>query len=162
MARDESPREDLLREATALVRRVELARADGGTAGHVVAGFRADGAMSIYFGEDPAYHFNSAGELRRAFCAGLLVKAEAGRLVSLDRRRQDNEVQLLRHALTDAEQAEFMASMSQRLGDFEQICESNGWTTVGQVPTGADMLAEVLAFVTQCRDITIAKSPHAR
>ena len=70
MARDESDREDLLREATALVERIELAPADAADDEHIVAGFRRDGALSIYFGADPVYHFNSAGELRRAYCDG--------------------------------------------------------------------------------------------
>jgi hypothetical protein len=164
MARDESEREDLLREATALVERIELAPAgDGDDAGErAVAGFRAGGAMSIYFDSEPAYHFNSDGELRRAYCDGLLVKAEAGRLVAMERRRQANEVQLVRHEMTDAEQAEFMSSMSNRLHDFAQKCSGDSFVTVGQVPAEADVLRRVLAFLTEHHEVAVAKSPHAR
>ncbi len=70
MARDESSREDLLREATALVERIELVphatdpliAASDLFDKHIVAGFRRDGALSVFFGEDPVYHFNAEGE----------------------------------------------------------------------------------------------------
>ena len=90
MARDQSSREDLLREATALVERIELRIAGPMSVkhdrdDHVVVGFRANGSASFFFGEDPVYQFNSAGQLRRAYCGGLLIKAAHGRLVSLQR-----------------------------------------------------------------------------
>src|SRR5437588_282047 len=85
MARETTDREDLLREATALVERAELAVADWPEP--VVIGFRRDGAASIYFGGDPVYQFNARGELRRAFVADRLFKAEHGILAALDRQR---------------------------------------------------------------------------
>src|SRR5688572_26999220 len=69
MSRRESDREDLLREATALVERVELLVPGEGEP--VVAGFRRDGSLSVFFGPEAVYQFNSAGELRRAFAGGL-------------------------------------------------------------------------------------------
>src|SRR5262245_41173967 len=108
MARDESEREDLLAEATALVERVEivprrtLAREYGAVleTGSIVAGFRANGAMSLFLGEDPVYQFNAAGQLRRAFVNGRLYKAVGGRLVQLERIRQPQLVELRRHDMT--------------------------------------------------------------
>src|SRR5690606_4241518 len=97
MARQEQDREDLLKEATALVERVELAI--DGMPEHVVVGFRADGCASFYFGPEPVWHFNTSQELRRAYVGGLLYKAEQGRLVSLQRNRTSGQVQLLRHEL---------------------------------------------------------------
>ena len=77
----------------------------------IVVGFRRDGALSIFFGDDPVYQFNAAGELRRAYCDGLLFKAVRGRLVSLRRvRGQHDEVQLVRHDLTRREQAAFLSN----------------------------------------------------
>jgi hypothetical protein len=162
MARDESEREDLLREATALVERIELAPTGDLTdeGARVVAGYRRDGAMSIYFGSEPAYHFNSAGELRRAYCDGLLVKAEGGRLVSMERRRLEQEVQLMRHELTDAEQAAFVDNMSARLQAFKRQCGSNQFAAIGQVPPAANVLLRVLAFLAEHQEIAIAKSPR--
>ena len=74
MARRESDREDLLREATALVERAELTIE--GFDEPIVVGFRRDGSASFFFGADPVYQFNTAFELRRAFVVGLLYKAE--------------------------------------------------------------------------------------
>src|SRR5215216_4505512 len=93
MAREGSSREDLLREATALVERIELLPrttdrsmvASDLVGEHIIAGFRRDGALSIFFGEDPVYQFNAAGALRRAYCDGKLLKAARGRLAALQR-----------------------------------------------------------------------------
>jgi hypothetical protein len=162
MARDESEREDLLHEATALVERIELAPPGdlSNASERVVAGCRRDGALSIYFGSEPAYHFNSSGELRRAYCNGLLLKAEAGRLVSMQRRRQEDEVQLVRHELSEDEQADFMKGMSNRLQDFAKKCRGGSFVTIGQVPADANVLPRVVAFLAEHQEVTIAKSPR--
>src|SRR5262245_11539562 len=107
MGREESDREDLLREATALVERIELAPDFGHAGEHIVVGFRANGAASFFFGADSVFQFNAAGELRRAYCGGQLIKASRGQLVSLARQRLENETQLLSRKLTDDEQAKF-------------------------------------------------------
>lgn len=161
MAKQESEREDLLREATALVERIELAPSEAESGEHVVIGFRSGGALSIYFGSDPAYHFNSGGQLRRAYCGGLLFKAEQGRLVSLDRVRRENEVQLMRHDLRDDEQAKSLADMFARLRELVQQCELHTLITVGQVPAGADVLSRTLTWLSQLGEVRIAESPHA-
>src|SRR5437016_5665990 len=103
MARHESDREDLLREATALVERVEMR--NPGCDEPVVAGFRRDGSVSFYFGADPVYQFNSAGEFRRGYVAGMLYKAERGRIIKLERKRGEHSVDLLRNELDAAEAA---------------------------------------------------------
>lgn len=113
MARFEQDREDLLAEAKALAARAEIAVE--GNDEPLVLGFRREGGASFYFSPDEAYHFNPAGELRRAFVAGLLYKAEHGRLVSLRRNRTEHETQLLRHDLSDAEQAAFVRRVEEQL-----------------------------------------------
>src|SRR5688572_18570527 len=65
MARQEQDREDILREATALVERVELLIPEFPEP--IVAGFRRDGSASFFFGADPVLQFNAQGKLRRAF-----------------------------------------------------------------------------------------------
>lgn len=132
VAREERDREDLLAEATALVERAELRIA--AEAEPIVAGFRRDGAASVYFGPDPAYHFNAAGELRRAYSRGKLLKAERGKLVSLARRREANEVVLLRHELTADEQQAFLAELSRRLVSLRAALTGGDYQLVGQVP----------------------------
>ncbi len=113
MVRHEAEREDLLAEAHALVDRAEYQLP--GQKDAVVAGFRANGALSLFFGEDPALHWNSQGELRRAYSGGLLYKAEAGQLVALRRERSDQETALVRHLLTADELVAFKAEIRPRL-----------------------------------------------
>src|SRR5437660_8131008 len=113
MSRRESDREDLLREATALVARAELNVA--GFDAPIVVGFRRDGAASFYFGAERVYQFNTARELRRAFIGGLLYKAEQGRLVSLTRERSEAAVSLFRVELDDKEAAGIVARLREQL-----------------------------------------------
>ena len=85
MARESHDREDLLRDATAYVSRMQLAVDLGNGTVEVFAGFHSTGAFSLYFNQDPVYHFNRSGELRRAFVDDELIKAEAGSLVGMRR-----------------------------------------------------------------------------
>ena len=161
MAREESPREDLLREAIALVERIELARSAAPTSEHVVAGFRREGGLSIYFGSDPAYHFNSRGELRRAFLRRLAHQGRTRPARSLDRRRRADEVQLVSHPLADAVQAAFIAELTRRLNDFAKQCDANEWITVGRVPEDVDVISRVRDWLAQNGEIVIARTPNA-
>ena len=160
MARQEVDKEDLLRDATALVDRVELAANGESFEGlRVVAGFRADGAASFFFGTDPVYHFNAAGELRRAYCDGLLVKAELSRLVSLRRERSAEEVQLIRHELSDAEQAAFLGQMQLWLQRVAQAIDAGEYSIVGQVRRDEDVVERVMRWLTGRDAIVVAASP---
>lgn len=168
MAREESSREDLLREATALVERIELAlrateslSAGNHTDQDVVVGFRRDGALSIFFGEDPVYQFNAAGELRRAYRDGKLLKAVGGKLAALDRIRTNNETQLVRHDLTAEEQAAFLAKMRGDLEHFAQAISASSFEIVGQVPAGADVLSRVKHWFASHTKWPIAAKPNA-
>lgn len=160
MARQESQREDLLRDATALAERIELAPPGNEASDHVVVGFRTVGAMSIFFGEDPVYQFNTAGQLRRAFSDGLLLKAERGRLVSLRRDRHSDEVRLLRHELADDEQALFLSQIHERLREFAAQLEAGRLAVIGQVPAEADVLSRVTAWLASHDSLSIADSPR--
>jgi hypothetical protein len=161
MARQESDREDLLREATALVERAELII--GGEPERITVGFRRDGAMSIFFGGDPIYQFNTAGELRRAFADGLLYKAERGRLVALRRERTPTEVALVRRELTDADTQAFLATASSRLASLSESLQSGSFQTAGQVPADCDIPGRVRAWLQKhLGSLAIAARPHAQ
>ena len=84
------------------------------TDARAVIGFRRDGAPSIYFGEDPAYHFNAAGHLRRAYLDGRLLKAERGRLIVIERVRTEKQVQLHSHELDTAAAAAVVDHLVER------------------------------------------------
>ena len=159
MAREEQDREDLMREATALVERVELrVPHDAET---VVVGFRRIGGASFFFGADPVFQFNAAGELRRAFVAGKLLKAEHGRLVELTRVRTPDETQLVRRELSVTESGLLVTVMSERLASLRDALAA-AFEIVAQVPTDLDLVGRVRAELeTLCRSTTIADSPNA-
>ena len=126
----------------------------------IVAGFRADGAFSIFFGEDPVYHFNADGELRRAYHDGLLIKAVDGRLVSLRRERTDTETQLLRHEFSPNEQEGFVLAMKQRLEQLFTILAAGDFDVKGQVPPERSVLARVKRWLWDRESWPIASRPN--
>jgi hypothetical protein len=159
--RRESDREDLLREATALVERAEfLVQGEGEP---VVAGFRRDGSLSIFFGPDPVHQFNSAGELRRAYVGGLLYKAEGDSLVELRRERSEAEVALVRRELDAEETAAWLTTARSRLAQLGQALSRGEFQLVGQVPANADVAGRVRDWLSALpATLPVAKSPHAR
>jgi hypothetical protein len=161
MAREESNREDLLREATALVERIELVPHGAVIDGHIVAGFRRNGALSIFFGEDPVYQFNAEGELRRAYSAGSLLKANGGRLSTLQRVRTENEVRLLRHDLNETDMAQFHTQMANHLHAFAALINTQAFDVVGQVPQDGDILGRLKRWFASHRNVQIAQRPNA-
>jgi hypothetical protein len=161
MSRHESDREDLLREATALIDRVELSIA--GWDEPIVVGFRRDGSLSVFFGPDPVYQFNAAGELRRAYCKGLLYKAERGSLVSLRRERSDSQVALVRTELTAQQSTDFLNVARDRLTALATALDSESFTITGQVSTDANVVSRVQKWLAALpADIPIARAAGLR
>ncbi|HEY2827990.1 MAG TPA: hypothetical protein VGJ04_10350 [Pirellulales bacterium] len=161
MAREEQAREDLLREATALVERVEMAVE--GNDETVVAGFRRDGAASFFFGQQFVYQFNTAGELRRAFRFDRLYKAECGKLVQLTRRRTQDAVELMRHEMSGKEIADFLAEALQQLQTLREALTSGRFHIVGQIPPSEDVTGRVRAWLANLSAaIPVANSPRVQ
>ena len=159
MAREAHDREDLLRDARALVPRAMLRVTLGARQVEVFVGFRSD-SLSFYFNSDPVYHFNDRGELRRAFVDGRLIKAEHGRLVSLERKRGDTETVLERQVPGGAADRGLLTELSQLLNELAAEITSGRLEVVGQVPEGGDAAARLGAWLTQHTKPTIAASPR--
>ena len=161
MARDSESREDLMREATALVVRCELTLPQEPEP--IVIGFRGDGCGSVYWGEEPAYHFNTRCELRRAYVRGLLFKAEGGRLVSLRRERSGVEVSLVRHELDEGEQRSQLTALAGLLDRLLAALQTGQAAVVRQVPPAVDVAERVSLWLASLpRPIGVAIGPHAR
>jgi hypothetical protein len=155
----EVDREDLIAEATALVDRVELAVE--GFPSPVVIGFRRGGDASVYLGSDPVYHFNAAGELRRAYRDGLLYKAARQRVCSLARRRTAAAVELLRHDLDDVEQRAFLASLAAELANLRDQIAASRYQIVAQASATPDVMARVQTWLSQLQlPPSVAGRPH--
>jgi hypothetical protein len=157
VARRENAREDLFAEATALVERAELLVP--GMPEPIVVGFRNSGAASVYFGQDEAYHFESAGRLRRAYLAGRMYKADRGRLASLDRQRTAAEVQLVRHDLDAAELDQFLDRMQKRLGELKSAVSAGSVQWLREEPGGSGAPEKIVGWLAGLSDrIEVARS----
>ena len=156
MARNESDREDLLSQATALTRRIELSVP--GEPELVVAGFHSNGGLSIYFGSDPVYQFNRTGRLRRGYVDGALYRTQGATLARLIRHRTATATELQRHDLAEQELEEFLAVMRRRVQRLLAAIAQNQTTIQRQIPTDRDIIDDLTTF---CRAILTAGGPLA-
>lgn len=159
MARHEQDREDLMREATALVRRVEL-KLPGHEATCVV-GFRRGGEASIFVGAEPVFQFNRAGELRRGYWNGRLLKAERGQLVQLERRRTESEVQLVRHELAEAQCNEFLQLATGTLNAIRRALTSDELCVLRRFPPDFDVVSGITNWLDSLpQPLLTARTPN--
>jgi len=152
VARNESDKEDLIRDASALVERAEIACE--GFEELITIGFFADGRCSIYFAQDPFYQFDSQGRLRRAYQAGFLYRSQHSTLSRIDRRRDvksDGDTQrvvLQRADLSAPDLQKFRCRMRGLIERFYQQIEANEFqvlravTSDGGLPPGTVALLE--------------------
>lgn len=154
MARHEADREDLFAEATALVRRAEFS-----IDGHpdvIVVGFRRDGALSVYLGADPVFHFNAAGRLKRAFIDDKLYRTQGDTLAELTRRRTATETILHRHDLEPPDVRHVLQFMRAKLITPMQAIEAgriSAWKSAPAVD--ATLPADVATFLRRVLDTPV-------
>lgn len=150
MAGNESDREDLLREAVALVPRAELQV--NGLPDLLTAGYRSSGILSLYFGQDPVYQFDPAGRLRRAFENGLLYRTASHTLARLRRVRSENEVTLQRSDLNPEELSHFRSRMQTLLITLQHALEENTATVIRCVPPDHNWNTLLLESLTKIQN----------
>jgi hypothetical protein len=132
MPPDFSHPEDQMQAAVALTERVELQPRGG--ADTVVAGYRRDGRLSLYFGEDPYYQFDPQGRLRRAFVGGRLFRTEGSGLAALTRERTAEATELIRRDLDPGELDVFLQAMLGRIEALRAGLACSDLRVVRQVP----------------------------
>ena len=158
MARQEEDREDLVRQATALVRRGEFL-VEGDTE-PTFAGFRPGGAASFFFGSDLVVHFNQAGQLRRGFDHGRLLKAEKGQLISFSRVRDPTAVHLVRQPLDGSQTRAWLEKVDARLACFERALREHAARCTVEVPPQGNLSGELIAWLARRGPLRIAPRPH--
>lgn len=159
MAQHEQDREDLLREATALTTRAELLVE--GYDENVVVGFRSNGAASLFIGADPVYQFNTAGELRRGFREGQLIKAVDGKLFAMRRERNAGQVQLLRSELGPEPTQEYLTNCKEDLDGLRAGLEGEEFELIGHVPHGTDVVTQIIKWLASMPpEIAVAARPN--
>lgn len=147
MARQESEREDLMREAVALVERVEL-QCDGFPES-IIAGFRSAGELSLFYGQDPVYQFDAEFRLRRAYVAGHLYRSHGTTLARLTRERTPEETRLLRYDLQAEELVQFQDQMRDTLRRLLTTLPSATTSVLRSVPEGNAVAERTQAVLPQ-------------
>lgn len=160
MAREVHEREDLLRDATALVPRIQLRLKSGEPVQEIFAGFRAEGALSLYFDTEPVYHFNSRFQLRRAFVDDQLIKAQRGKLVAMQPQRGPHGTDMLSHELRPEEEEQFGLQLLERLELLRTALHTGDYELVGQVPDEADGLPRLVEWLGEFPGVQIADGPR--
>lgn len=159
MARNPEEREELLREARALVVRAEM-EVDGFDE-PIVVGFRHTGAASLYFGQDVVYQFNTTSELRRAYLNGEMYKSEKRRLVRLRRNRTGESLELISHELTPAETSEFLSAARARIRELQSALCQNRYRLIGQVTDDQDAPSQICGWLAKLpAQVAIAEAPR--
>jgi hypothetical protein len=161
MARQSHHREDFLRDATALAPRILLRVTIQGEPCEVFAGFRQPESLAIYFDDDPVYQFNSQSELRRAFVAGSIIKADGGGLVAWERSETLDQTAMLSRRLNTAETQELSKSLLARIADLKAAIASNEFTIVGQVPPDGDAFEKLQTWLDKIDSVMIAQTAGA-
>ena len=159
MAREIHGREDMLRDAHALAPRAEIQWGLGAARSTAFIGFRGD-SLSLYFGEDPVFHFNAQGQLRRAFVSDELIKADHGRLVGLARERSESEVLLVSQRLDAPAEAQVVANLERRLQDLRASLTAGDVSVRGQVPPDGDAIERLRRWLEAHPAVTVAASPR--
>jgi hypothetical protein len=162
VARREADREDIMREALALRRRIALAAPNA--ADPIVCGVRANGYWSFYLHPDRVYQVDDELRLRRAFVAGCLYRTQGSTLARMQRERSETQTALLRTDLTPPELASFLESMRGGLADLLGLLQSADIRVLETIPPEADMRNELEATLTKLlsRPLRLAPAIKAR
>ena len=151
VARQESDKEDLIRDATALVERAELI-CDGSPT-LVTIGFFRDGRCTVYFEQDPFYQFDSEGRVRRAYENGFLYRSQASTLARMDRHRPTNadgeteKVILQRFDLTEIELIDFRERMLGLIRSLRDSIQNRQYTVQRAVTPDGNIPAQTLTLL---------------
>ena len=161
MVRKVQDREDILREATALVSRAECSVL--GFDENVIFGFRQDGSIAIYVGPDPVYQFNSQCQLRRVYRNEILLKAKNGRLVELERRLDKRAVSWAERELSDEQTTTLLFELRRHLDDLFEALSADRFKLLAQVPQDDDVVSRLLGWLAALPEqLVVARSPHTR
>ena len=142
MSRIEADREDLMRDATALVRRIEFSVPD--FVEPLTAGFRRHGGLSLYVGQNSVFHFDEDCRLRRAFRDGVLYRTQGETLAALTRDRRKTATILVRRDLTGPELNDFLNDMKAVIRKVRSAITENRVEVLRRIPQNdANILTEI-------------------
>lgn len=152
MAQQESEKEDLMREATAMVARAEI-RCDS-MPELITMGFFSDDRFSIYFAQDRFYQFDADAKLRRAYCDGFLFRSQSWTLARLHRTRDGGKTVLQRTDLTPAALNDFRTTMNGYLQAVGRDLESDHYRLLREISEDSSVTARAIKRLTAIRNLT--------
>lgn len=159
MAKDAHDREDLLRDATGYVQRVEL-RVEG-VKPEIFCGFREQGAFSLYWGQDEVFQFNADWALRRGYWQSRMIASYLHQLHWLNRDATEARAKLSREAFSNDQQAEFGQNLATRLRLLKRAIDEGTYEVLGQVPPDEQIIARLRGWLGRldCNQLVLAKHP---
>lgn len=170
MAKQTQDKEDLIRDGSQFIRRLELdlqpskrpAKQDIELPRSVFCGFRENGACSIYWGQEFVIQFNTNCELRRAFWESRMV-ATYKRIPHWLKSEGSGRVRLQRVSFSDDEVSRFERATTQTLDRLADVLDSIASTelesAIRQVPQDADVAGEVRSWLDNWHGIRYALHP---
>lgn len=147
MARYEADREDIMREAIALRRRIAIKVP--GVEDPIVCGVRSTGRWSFYLDPNRVYQFDEKLRLRRAYLACFLYRTQGTTLARMDRERTDTETTLVRNDLDAEELASVLAEMRTCLANLLDQLQSETYRVIESIPSGSNVLGELRQALEQ-------------
>ena len=160
MAINREIREDLMRDATAYVRRLMIRKSP--TREAIFMGFRRQGGWSVYFGEDPVYQFNALCKLRRVHFESQNYAASEGKLHCLQPTRVGGRVEIQRIYSTATERR-IVADCHSRLQELAELLRSGAVEPTDCFPVDDRALVADLSesIHAACSDLQIAGTANA-
>ena len=160
MAINRETREDLMRDATAYVRRLIIRKTQSGET--IFVGMRQQGSWSVYFGEDPVYQFNAQCELRRVHFEAQNFAATDGKLHWLQRTHVGGRVEINKIYAADTERR-ILVDCLKRLNELTELMQSGAAEAADRIPVGdRELVADLLESIrVASSDLQIAHSANA-
>ena len=151
--------EDLLADATALVHRAKIELPTGNDP--VVFGFRKNGALSLFFDSEIAYHFNRQHQIRRVFLHDERYKAEQGQLVCVRRIPDLRNVRLHSTPVDPSQLEHILSVLDDRLRCWPELLNARNYRIIGQISSRGDIVQRLKDCIPELIRHQIANSPQA-
>jgi hypothetical protein len=158
MAIKREPREDLMRDATAYVRRFTIQNPKEEK--DIFVGMRQHGGWSVYFGEDPVYQFNAHSKLRRAHFQNQNYAASHGKLLLLHRDCKGAHVEIQRIYSADTER-NIISDCHNRLRELAALLETSVDKCVCFPADDHVMVTDLIGLIRESLELPIAETANA-
>ena len=153
-------KEDLLRDASNYCFRCEIRIPS--IASLIFVGITQKRRFSLYFGQDPVYHFDKQCRIRRGFVRGKIFKSESGKLVQLTRKRTDTAVLLQRKLLSLESTTAWLNHAEQAIALLQQDWRLNRFEIVRSVPSNHAVCKPIQEILTELDSTQLIIAPSVR